>query len=101
LSYAPSTEIKTPSYRVFDLSFSLNYKKLAFRGGITNVFDTAPLNVGSTTGFPIGTDLGSVCGGDPNCNRPFGYSLPSTGAFSAGYYSVLGRQYYLGMNVRF
>ncbi len=101
LSYSPSTEIKTKSYRVFDLSFSYDYKKMSFRGGIDNLLSTAPVNVGSTAGFPIGTDLSSVCGGDPNCRAPSGYSLPATGGFNGGYYTTLGRQYYLGMNVKF
>ncbi len=101
LSYTPTTEVKTKSYRIFDLSFSYDYNKLSFRGGIDNLFSTAPVNVGSTAGYPIGTTLSDVCGGAPGCVNPGSYSLPSTGGFNGGYYSTLGRQYYVGMNVKF
>ncbi len=105
LSYAPSTEIKSDDYRIFDLSFSYNIKKMSLRGGITNLLDTEPAIVNSSAGIPVGTDLDSVCGGAPGCQRPGGYSLPSHadpgGSFTGGYYDVIGRQYFVGFDVRF
>lgn len=102
LSYNPTTERKTSSYDVFDLSF--NYRvngSFALRGGITNLLDKWPIAVGSTQGFPIGTDLGSICGGAPGCVNPGAPSLPVTGAFNGGYYDTMGRRLFVGFDVRF
>jgi outer membrane receptor protein involved in Fe transport len=109
LGYVPSTEIKTDSYRVFDLSFSYNLKsKMQLRGGITNVFNTAPVNVASTAGVPIGSTFSDFCGGPvgsagyrPGCTIPTAPSLQTTGAYNGGYYDVEGRRAFLGFNVSF
>jgi outer membrane receptor protein involved in Fe transport len=102
LSYTPLTEVETDSYSVFDLSFNWNIgERLELRGGITNLLDTEPEDVGSTTGFPIGTDLAAVCGGAPGCVRPVAFSLPTTGPFNGGYYDTIGRRYFVGMQMRF
>jgi outer membrane receptor protein involved in Fe transport len=105
LSYTPSTEIKSNSYDVFDLSFGMNFsEKVSLRGGITNLFDTEPEVVGATTGFGTTTDLSSVCsdlGSPPGCRNPFGYSLPSAGSWNPGYYDTLGRRFFVGMSLRF
>ncbi|HET7607492.1 MAG TPA: TonB-dependent receptor, partial [Gammaproteobacteria bacterium] len=80
LSYTPTTELETDNYSVFDLSFNWSVgDRLQFRGGVTNLLDTEPEEVGSTAGYPIGTDLAAVCGGAPGCVRPLAFSLPSTG----------------------
>lgn len=102
LGYVPSTEIKTDSYRVFDLAFSYNFRaKMTLRGGITNVLNTAPVEVASTNGFPIGTNLPGICNGAPGCTNPQAPSLQTTGAFNGGYYDQLGRRAFLGFNVNF
>jgi len=102
LGYVPSTEIKTDSYRVFDLAFSYNFHpKMSLRGGITNVLNTEPLDVASTAGFPIGTNLAGVCNGAPGCTNPQTPSLQTTGLFNGGYYDQLGRRAFLGFNVNF
>jgi len=102
LGYVPSTEVKTDSYRVFDLAFSYNFRpKMSLRGGITNVLNTAPVDVASTGGFPIGTNLPAICNGAPGCQNPTSPSLPVTGLFNGGYYDVQGRRAFLGFNVNF
>ncbi|HEU4618412.1 MAG TPA: hypothetical protein VFV10_10245, partial [Gammaproteobacteria bacterium] len=105
LSYTPSTEVKSDAYSIFDLSFGVNVNKtISVRGGITNLFDTEPEVVGASTGYPIGTNLGSVCadlGSPAGCQNPFGYSLPGSGSYQPGYYDTLGRRFFVGMNVRF
>ncbi|HEY3518710.1 MAG TPA: TonB-dependent receptor, partial [Gammaproteobacteria bacterium] len=102
LSYTPLTEVETDSYNVFDLSFNWSIgERLELRGGVTNLLDTEPVEVGSTTGFPIGTDLAAVCGGAPGCVRPVAFSLPTTGPFNGGYYDTVGRRYFVGMQMRF
>jgi outer membrane receptor protein involved in Fe transport len=107
LSYTPMTEIESDSYSVFDLSFSYNIgERVSLRGGINNVFDEEPVVIGSTTGFPIGTNLAGVCGAAPGCVQPTAFSLPTTGAPSAaayngGYYDTIGRRYFLGFEVSF
>jgi outer membrane receptor protein involved in Fe transport len=119
LSYTPSTvggenrdaratEIETDSYSVFDMSFSWDVTDtIRFRGGITNLLDEDPLEVGSMTGYPIGTNLAAICGGAPGCVAPTAYTLPQTGSISgfgtnqAGYYDTVGRRYFVGFDVRF
>lgn len=102
LSYTPTTELETDSYSVFDLSFNYNIgDRVALRGGVNNVFDEEPVNVGSTTGYPIGTSLAGVCGGAPGCVQPTAFSLPVTGAYNGGYYDTIGRRYFLGLQVSF
>jgi outer membrane receptor protein involved in Fe transport len=102
LSYTPTTEIETDSYSVFDLSFSFDVTEtLRLRGGITNLLNEEPVEVGSTRGFPIGTDLAAVCGGAPGCVAPNAFSLPSTGGFNGGYYDTNGRRYFVGFDLRF
>jgi outer membrane receptor protein involved in Fe transport len=120
LSYTPSdasatsprnaraTEIESDSYSIFDLSFNYNISdSLRLRAGITNLLDEEPVEIGSTTGYPVGTDLTSICGGAPGCVDPTFFSLPETGggaggaAFSGGYYDTIGRSYFLGFDYRF
>jgi iron complex outermembrane receptor protein len=109
LDYTPSTEIKTDSYNVFDLSATWDINEtFSLRGGITNLFDTAPPDVGSSAGYPPGTDLGTPgtniggpCDGAPGCSNPQGHSLYSRGMFRAGYYDTLGRRFFLGLKARF
>lgn len=102
LSYVPLTEIETDSYSIFDVSFNWNINEsLALRGGVNNVFDEEPVDVGSTTGFPIGTTLSSVCGGAPGCQQPGAFSLPTTGPFNGGYYDTIGRRFFVGFELRF
>lgn len=101
LGYTPTTEIKTDSYNLFDLAFNWNINDMvSFRGGITNLFDTDPSLTNRSAGRPPGSDL-DVCGDAPGCQNPQGYSLPGVGGFNSGYYDVLGRRFFLGMNVRF
>jgi hypothetical protein len=101
LSYTPSTEVETDSYRIFDMSFNYNIKKMTIRGGITNLLNTEPPKVGVTAGVPVGTTLGTVCGGAPGCVNPGAYSLPNTMNFNGGYYDTLGRRYFVGVNFNF
>src|SRR5690606_19599719 len=62
LSWTPSTEIKTDDYNVFDVSFRWDLTdRMTLRGGVTNLFDTKPKAVGRSAGYPVGTDLASVC----------------------------------------
>jgi outer membrane receptor protein involved in Fe transport len=94
---------------VFDLAFSYNFRpKMTLRGGITNVLNTAPVNVASTAGVPIGSTFSDFCGGPvgsagyrPGCQAPTAPSLQTTGAFNGGYYDVEGRRAFLGFNVNF
>jgi outer membrane receptor protein involved in Fe transport len=102
LSYTPTTEIETEDYSVFDLSFVWDFgERMSLRGGITNLFDMEPEEVGSTRGFPVGTDLAAVCGGAPGCVQPTGFSLPETGDFEGGYYDTIGRRYFIGFEMQF
>ena len=101
LSYTPRTEVKTPAYRIFDLSFNYNIRKISLRGGINNLFDTAPEYNNGSTGFPVGTDLSTVCGSAPGCVNPGAWSLPSTGNWNGGYYDTIGRRYFVGFDIKF
>ena len=102
LGYTPTTQIETDSYNIFDLSgtWDIN-EKVSFRGGITNLFDEEPVDVGSTAGYPAGSDL-DVCNDAPGCSNPDNYSLGSRGGwmFMGGYYDTLGRRFFLGVKVR-
>ena len=101
LSYVPTTEIETDSYNIFDLSANWNINETwAVRGGITNLFDVEPPNVGSSTGRPSPTPL-SVCNGAPGCVNPTNYSLGVTGGFNGGYYDTIGRRWFLGVKASF
>ncbi len=114
LSYTPSdatsanprnaraTELESDSYSVFDLSFFYSLSdRLRLRGGISNLFDEEPVEIGTTTGYPVGTDLTSICGGAPGCVNPTAYSVPTTGTYNGGYYDTIGRSYFLGFEVLF
>ena len=78
---------------------------ITVRGGITNLFDTAPVTVGMTRGYPPGTDLTAVCNGAPGCQNPTAISLPTSGGglapFYGGYYDTLGRSFFMGLKVTF
>ncbi len=63
--------------------------------------EQAPVDVASTAGFPIGTNLPAICNGAPGCQNPTSPSLQTTGAFNGGYYDVQGRRAFLGFNVNF
>ena len=109
LSYTPGTatearltEIESDSYSVFDVSFNYDLNDaIRIRGGITNLLDEDPVEVGSMTGYAPGTDLSAVCGGAPGCVAPNSPSLPTTGPFNGGFYDTLGRRYFVGFDVRF
>lgn len=101
LGYTPSTEIETDSYNIFDLSFNYNVNdNLTLRGGITNLFDEEPPNVGSNAGRPPGSSL-DVCNSAPGCSNPTSFSLPSKGGYSGGYYDTLGRRFFIGLKASF
>jgi outer membrane receptor protein involved in Fe transport len=107
LGYTPGGDynagpwIETDSYDVFDLSGTWDINEtFSLRGGITNLFDTAPPDVGSTAGYAPGSDL-AVCNGAPGCSDPTGYSLYSRGGFNGGYYDTLGRRFFVGVKLRF
>lgn len=100
LGYTPSTQIKTDSYNIFDLSGTWDINEtFQVRFGITNLFETEPVNVGSSAGYAPGSDL-AVCNGAPGCSDPSGYSLGSLGGFMGGYYDTLGRRFFVGVKVR-
>ena len=102
LGYVPTTEIQTDSYNIFDLALNWSVNEtLSLRGGVTNLFDAEPEEIGSTRGFPVGTNLSGVCGGAAGCQNPVGFSLPSTGGFNGGYYDTLGRRLFVGVKANF
>ncbi len=104
LSYTPNTDIAAPAWNIFSLSASWNVTSiLQLRGGINNLFDKAPAVTGASAGFPVGTNLGAVCGGKPGCVNPLSYSLPSDGGSvtNAGFYDVYGRTFFLGFKASF
>ncbi len=81
LSYSPSTvgdgrdaratEIETDSYSLFDMSFNWDLtERVRLRGGVTNLLATEPPEIGSMTGYPIGTNLTAICDGAPGCVDP-------------------------------
>ena len=81
LSYSPSavgdgrdaraTEIETDSYSLFDMSFNYDITEtIRLRGGITNLLAQEPPEIGSMTGYPVGTNLAAICGGAPGCVTP-------------------------------
>ena len=102
LSYTPLSQVETDSYSIFDLSFNWSLtQKFTLRGGITNLLDEEPVPVGSSTGFPVGTNLTAVCGGAPGCVAPTGFSAPVTGLYNGGYYDTISRRYFMGFQVNF
>ena len=102
LGYVPSTEIKTDSYRVFDLAFSYNFHpKMSLRGGITNVLNTAAARRREHRGLPDRHEPAGVCDGSAGLHQPTRPSLQTTGLFNGGYYDVEGRRAFLGFNVNF
>jgi outer membrane receptor protein involved in Fe transport len=87
---------------VFDLAFNWNFTdSMSLRAGITNLFDDAPPEIGSTTGYPAGTNFAAVCGGAPGCVAPTGPVLRETGTFNGGYYDTLGRRFFVGLELNF
>jgi outer membrane receptor protein involved in Fe transport len=106
LGYIPGSVNETSSYDIFDLSANWQINEtFGLRAGITNLFDRAPLSVGSTAGYPPGTTLSGICGGAPGCTNPGAYSLGTrgalAGAFTGGYYDTIGRRYFVGLKVNF
>lgn len=107
LGYTPSTEIKTKSYNIFDLSFNWDINEtFSLRGGVTNLFDKDPSLSGASAGRAPGSDISAatVCGSAPGCRAPGGYSLPNTApgiGYNGGYYDTLGRRFFLGIKARF
>lgn len=105
LTYTPTTMIEADSYNVFDLSFNWNFRDTyTLRGGIDNLFNEKPSITGASHGYPVGTDLSSVCAGwVAGCQNPTNYSMPSSGAgtTNGGYYDILGRRFFVGLEVRF
>jgi outer membrane receptor protein involved in Fe transport len=79
-----STISGTPAYDLFNLSgrFAVN-ESINLRFGIDNLFDTAP---------PVRSVDTSVVPGDGRL---------AGGSFDAGNYDVLGRRFYLGVNIGF
>jgi iron complex outermembrane receptor protein len=106
LSWTPTTEIQTEAYRLFDVGFNYNIKKISLRGGINNLLNTAPVFTARTAGVPVGSTLSAYCAGQvAGCVNPIGYSLPNAvggaNAFNGGYYDTIGRRYYVGFDVKF
>ena len=111
LSYTPLTDWMAPAYDGFDLSANWNVNEtFSVRAGIDNLFDTAPVITGKTSGYPVGTDLGTVgtniggpCAGAIGCQNPASYSLGTSGqgSTSPGYYDVLGRRYFIAFKAKF
>jgi outer membrane receptor protein involved in Fe transport len=105
LGYTPSTEIQTDSYTIFDWSGTWDINEtFSLRFGITNLFDTAPPDFASSSGYAPGMDLTTVCSAEAltkGCRNPTSHSLYTRGGFMGGYYDTLGRRYFMGLKVRF
>lgn len=110
LTFTPTTEIKTDSYDVFDLSFNWNITEVfSLRGGVNNLFDKDPPRSGASEGYPVGADLAGVCeaAGFPGttattgCQNPNNFSLPNGGTANSAYYDVTGRSFFMGLKARF
>lgn len=102
LAYAPITELPTPAYDIWDMSFGVEVNEtLSVRGGITNLFNTSPAQV-YNPGRPFDVPLSSYCEGRvAGCQTPTTYSLPSRQGFNGGYYDTLGRRFFLGVQASF
>jgi iron complex outermembrane recepter protein len=107
LSYVPDNTLAAPAWNAVDLSFNWNINKtLSLRGGINNLFDRQPAITGATSGYPVGTNLSTVCSAAAaakGCVNPTSYSLPNDGAgqTNAGFYDVYGRTFFLGAKAQF
>ncbi len=106
LGYTPNTNIATPAWSAFDLSFSWNINTiLSVRGGIQNLFNKEPPIVGAYANYPVGTNLNGVCGSAPGCQNPTAYTYPVDGAgnTNSGFYAdgVYGRTFFVGLKARF
>jgi iron complex outermembrane receptor protein len=105
LSYSPNTTIATPAWYQFDLTANWNINKtFSIRAGINNLLDKQPPITGATTGFPVGTNLASVCPtGAHGCINPTTYSLPNDGAglTNGSYYDLYGRTFFVGAKAQF
>ncbi len=104
LGYVPSTEIKTDSYDILDLSLNWRINEtFALRGGITNVLDIEPNHFASTTGYAPGSDISTtaLCGDAPGCRGAGVYSLPTLGGYSGGYYDTIGRRFFVGFKASY
>ena len=87
------------------MSWQLN-KTISLRGGINNLLDKQPAITGATAGFPVGTNLNTVCSAaaaKAGCQNPVSYVYPSDGAgtTNAGFYDVYGRTFFLGAKAQF
>ncbi len=79
-----TANLPTDAYSEFDAFGSYNFgTKYQLRGGIDNLFDTSPAVVGATR-------ASATTVADSNSSS----TLP-------GFYDVLGRRYYIGLNVKF
>jgi outer membrane receptor protein involved in Fe transport len=78
-----TANLPTNAYSEFDAFGSYNFGKYQLRGGIDNLLDTAPAVVGATR-------ASATTIADSNSAS----TLP-------GFYDVLGRRFYVGLNVKF
>jgi outer membrane receptor protein involved in Fe transport len=108
LQYTKLAEIKTKSFNKFDLSVNYDVNDMiSIRGGIDNLFNVKPPNIGGTYEV-TSADRATRCEGAPGCNAGSAAlartSLAgSTGVLQGtkGYYDILGRSYFLGVKMRF
>jgi outer membrane receptor for ferrienterochelin and colicin len=103
-AYSPINSAGISSYNMFDLSASWNINDtISLRAGINNLFNKQPVLTGKSPGYPQGSDLSAVCGTDPNCTDPTGYSRPNLSLLgtNTGFYDVMGRRYFIGARVTF
>jgi iron complex outermembrane recepter protein len=107
IKYTPGTEIKTPSYNIFDLSGSWEINETwSVRLGVNNVFQNDPPTSGNTAGRDPATAgaLADVCSAEQEargCSDPSAYSPSSIGGFNAGYYDTVGRRFFMGVKAKF
>jgi outer membrane receptor protein involved in Fe transport len=105
INYTPTTEIKTKSYDMFDLSGTWDINETwSLRAGVNNLFGKDPISVSSSAGVPVGTDLSTVCSAEETaigCTNPTSHSLYTNGGFNAGFYDTVGRRFFLGVKAKF
>ncbi len=105
INYTPTTEIRTKSYDMFDLSGTWDINETwSLRAGVNNLFGKDPISVSSSAGVPPGTDLTTICSDEAKalgCTNPTSHSLYANGGFNAGYYDTVGRRFFLGVKAKF